>query len=314
MTSQQGVDRLDKRVDSLLLSFEKDFAGVLSKAQTRTILALRNRLTLTEQGKIAGTAANFRVISALPQIFAQALDAAGYQELKRGFLAGFDGGLPVMNEVINSLVKDKEIKPVIFSKEDEAYFDQVKLRTAATIDDVVGQAADSAKRGVLFLLGGRPFDLAAVEIAERLHVALSEASTLAATGISTFYRTIADRGYRIIEDELEKIGRSIEYEYYGPPAADPLIRPFCQHLMTRVAKGKTWTREEIDEMDNNQLPDVFLTGGGYNCRHQWIVAAESESSKKGSGGERVRGSSEVPLTAKARSATYRMAERMADKV
>jgi hypothetical protein len=35
--------------------------------------------------------------------------------------------------------------------------------------------------------------------------------------------------------------------------------------------GKGYTREEIDRMDNGQLPNVFRTGGGWNRRHQWII-------------------------------------------
>jgi hypothetical protein len=45
---------------------------------------------------------------------------------------------------------------------------------------------------------------------------------------------------------------------------DALVRPFCrEHL------GRVYTRDEIAELDNGQLPNVLLTGGGYNCRHVW---------------------------------------------
>jgi hypothetical protein len=314
MTPEETFDHLDKRVDSILLDFEKDFAGVLSRAQTSVILNLRNKLTLTDQGKIAGTAANYRIISGIPKMFEASLDAAGYQNLLRGFLSRFDGGLPTLESMISSLARDKEIKPVIFSEEDQTLFDQVKLRTAATINDVVNQAGQAAKRNVLFMLGGRTFEQAAVEISQRLQVALGESESLAATGISSFYRTVADRGYQIIETSLEKIGRELRYRFYGPPASDPLIRPFCEALMTRVAAGRTWDRAEIDAMDNHQLPDVFITGGGWNCRHQWITASEGKEKEAGGGAERVRGSSEVPLTAKARAATYQMALAFVDKV
>jgi hypothetical protein len=52
------------------------------------------------------------------------------------------------------------------------------------------------------------------------------------------------------------------YAYLGP--VDTKVRPFCrQHV------GKVYTRAEIDALDNGQLNNVFLTGGGYNCRHVW---------------------------------------------
>jgi hypothetical protein len=53
------------------------------------------------------------------------------------------------------------------------------------------------------------------------------------------------------------------FVYLGP--ADGKVRPFCaQHL------GKVYTRAAINRLDNGQLPNVFLTGGGYNCRHQFV--------------------------------------------
>lgn len=52
------------------------------------------------------------------------------------------------------------------------------------------------------------------------------------------------------------------FEYVGP--RDRVTRPFC-----RARVDKVFSRDEIDRMDNGQLPDVFITGGGHNCRHHW---------------------------------------------
>jgi uncharacterized protein YukE len=50
--------------------------------------------------------------------------------------------------------------------------------------------------------------------------------------------------------------------YVGP--IDRRCRNFCLAHVGRVV-----TREAIDQMDNGQMPNVFLTRGGYNCRHLW---------------------------------------------
>lgn len=52
------------------------------------------------------------------------------------------------------------------------------------------------------------------------------------------------------------------YAFVGP--VDGLMRPFC-----RAHVGRVYTRAEIEALDNGQLPNPFLTGGGYNCRHLW---------------------------------------------
>jgi hypothetical protein len=51
--------------------------------------------------------------------------------------------------------------------------------------------------------------------------------------------------------------------YFGP--VDNWIRPFClEHV------GKVYTRRSIEQMDNGELPQPFLTRGGWDCRHKWI--------------------------------------------
>src|SRR3990167_1852984 len=52
--------------------------------------------------------------------------------------------------------------------------------------------------------------------------------------------------------------------YIGPD--DSLTRPFCD-----VLAGTWLTREEINQLDNQQLGDAFAFRGGYNCRHHWTV-------------------------------------------
>jgi hypothetical protein len=69
----------------------------------------------------------------------------------------------------------------------------------------------------------------------------------------------AGDGLAIPDDQL--------YGYVGP--VDGVVRPFClEHL------GKVYTKAEIDALDNGQLPNAFLTAGGYNCRHLWAPISQ----------------------------------------
>lgn len=273
MDLRTRVDQLDHRTDAVLNSFDTKFSSILSKTQVHTSLKLRAKLDLTPAGDVKATAANLRVIKALPSIFKQTLSSEGYDDLLTHFSNEFNGGLPTLDGILSDITNNYQIKPVTFTDADLSYFDQIKQGAVINLDDAVNQAANAARSNTLFSVGGRPFDKVAVSIAERLHVALGEANTMAATGISSFYRTIANRGFEKIEESLGG-KRSLEYTYVGPPASDRFIRPFCQRLMTMASGGRTWNRGQIDKMNNGQLLDVFVTGGGYNCRHQWIVALE----------------------------------------
>lgn len=87
-------------------------------------------------------------------------------------------------------------------------------------------------------------------------------------------RTLYDTTVSIYGRQVEAIAAGDDPEtrfaYVGP--VDAKIRPFClRHI------GQVYTRAEIDAMDNGQLHNVFLTGGGWNCRHTWMeISAFSE--------------------------------------
>jgi hypothetical protein len=87
-----------------------------------------------------------------------------------------------------------------------------------------------------------------------------QARTLSQTALAQF-----DNTYTIT---LAREAGIDEFKYIGPPA----MRPFCQALL---AAGKTYTLAEIEAMNNGQGLDVFSSGGGYNCQHQWIAVPDS---------------------------------------
>jgi hypothetical protein len=77
-------------------------------------------------------------------------------------------------------------------------------------------------------------------------------------------RTLYDTSVSIFARQVEALQASADpdtpFVYMGP--ADKKTRPFCREHV-----GKVYTRAEIDELDNGQIDNVFLTGGGFNCRH-----------------------------------------------
>jgi hypothetical protein len=55
--------------------------------------------------------------------------------------------------------------------------------------------------------------------------------------------------------------------YVGP--VDSRTRDWCLGLV-----GKVRRKEDIETLDNGQLPNPFLTGGGWNCRHSWLAVSD----------------------------------------
>jgi hypothetical protein len=107
------------------------------------------------------------------------------------------------------------------------------------------------------LFSQRPINDLLEDLADALDLELAEARTLYDTTVNIFARQV----------EALKSHPDDVYAYLGP--ADQKLRPFChEHI------GKVYTKAEIDALDNRQLPNVFLTGGGYNCRHSWVAVSK----------------------------------------
>ena len=85
--------------------------------------------------------------------------------------------------------------------------------------------------------------------------------------IETLYDTAITIYGRQVEALQAGDDEDTPFLYAGPD--DEKTREFCQERVNQV-----FTRAEIDAMDNGQLGDVFLTGGGYNCRHVWIEVSK----------------------------------------
>jgi hypothetical protein len=94
----------------------------------------------------------------------------------------------------------------------------------------------------------------AKQIAPDIERSERQARSLVDTAISIYSRKVEE----IVNPDAEA------YLYIGP--ADAVTRPFC---VQRV--GKVYSRKAIDKMDNGQLANPFVTGGGYNCRHRWMA-------------------------------------------
>jgi len=109
------------------------------------------------------------------------------------------------------------------------------------------------------LFSQRPVAQLLDDLAETLDLEESRARTLYDTAVSVFTRQV---------EAMKSSGEADEpFVYVGP--VDGVMRPFC-----RARVGKVYTRAAIDAMDNKQLPNVFLTGGGFNCRHTWHAVSK----------------------------------------
>jgi hypothetical protein len=269
MSVQSVIDAHDSEVSRSVDQLQTRLDSIIRKIEVGLIAMLTANLAV-KSGRVVPTAGNVRLIESLPTLFEQQLQDAGFDAALASFLTDFNDQFDYFDELLRaSGVKT----PVEFTAADRDFFTARKAAVALVLSDLAYQGAQRARfQGLLSISGDTPVDLSAA-VSKSIGTVVPAIVRQAQTDIFTFYRSVADRGYAIVQKSEPQ---ALRYVYAGPPATDPLIRVFCKRLMAQVVESRTWTRAEIDAMDNGQLPNVFVTCGGYNCRHQWRLALEKE--------------------------------------
>jgi hypothetical protein len=155
-------------------------------------------------------------------------------------------------------------KPRGMSKES---LDFIQETLAVTVQNIYSEVIDfsSRARRIALLSIGSDFRDLKSSLMDLVQSAAPRVRSTVINQATEFYRGVAAVGF----DAIENVAGPLRYVYSGPGPLDPKIRPFCKHLMVLVWDGVTWSRAQIDNLDNGQMPNVFVTCGGKNCRHQW---------------------------------------------
>ena len=132
--------------------------------------------------------------------------------------------------------------------------------TAQRVTELGGRRDEEIKR-ILGLAVRKP--LSAVELADELRSSLKGEGQYARTMVETELKA----AQRLLAVNAGRDNGFDRFGYLGPN--DPFTRPFCDHMV-----GWFYTLDMLEACDNDQLPDVVLTLGGYNCRHSLAPATE----------------------------------------
>ncbi len=260
----------------MVAAFEEHLRDIVQRARARTIARLEAKLMVSEGGVIEPTAQNLVILRAANQWFAQELNRAGYQRLVTAFVDEFQGALPFLQEILKYLGNQagQEWGDLGFTPRDLNLLRGVQANTVMSMRDAIDSTAAAAFTRGMFGVAGLKFGSLVETLTQKLDASIGRARTIADTAMSTFYATASARSFAAIEKDLPQ--QELKYRYSGPD--DKLTRPFCEHLLRT---GKAYSREQIDRMNNGQLPNVFLTRGGWNCRRQWILDVSELMSRRG---------------------------------
>lgn len=252
-TPESAGNAIAARAEGLSAGFAQSLADVMRRADA----ALRPVLRDAIEGNRTATVRAARAI-ALRRAIRQALTDAGYDDF---VAAASESAMEAMvAEVMRTRLARGAAKLVRPSA--------ARLQALATLTEtnLLGTAEDvttALVRAVSqFAFTATPVDEILASLAEVTSTQLAQVQTLFDTQTS-----ILGRQVEALATEL--LGPDQAFLYTGP--VDGRTRDWC---LQRV--GKVYTRREIEQMDNGQLPNAFVTGGGYNCRHSFIAVASDE--------------------------------------
>ena len=141
---------------------------------------------------------------------------------------------------------------------DEVVARSISLAVSVSFDQLLGLSDERV---------GRVLALTVVNSACRMSAAGRKVLCETAAGEAERLRVETDTAASVLNRiavASTATGRDHETFLYSGPI-DGRTRPFCADRV-----GRVFSRKAIDAMDNGQLPNVYLTCGGHQCRHTWL--------------------------------------------
>jgi hypothetical protein len=245
---QQAAIQEAAMQDAAVLAYETELRRIF-RLLTKQLKTSLGRMQRDPDGRLTTSRQNLIRVFALRKDVRDELRRGGFDRVA---LSAVDDPLDKLAEAVlkHAGIANKAVTLTPLGLDAIAAFKELRLADLLDLaDDVARTVQRAALDGVL---GVRPADKLIHDVADALDVSLRQGRTIYDTAVSTFTRQIEQMASQGGDDEL--------FFYVGP--ADSKVRPFCREHV-----GKVYSREQIDQMDNGQLGDVFISGGGYNCRH-----------------------------------------------
>jgi hypothetical protein len=240
------ADATVARADNLSARFARELARVLRDTERR-LLPLLHQAQAGDQTSVLQAAASNRVRNELRSI----LRTAGYDTLADAATSD------PLDQIANRVLQARRIANVSSDLTADASL-RLEAFRALHFDDLLSAGDDLSQqlsRAVArSVFGTKPIREIVADMGDVVDRSEQTIRTVYDTAISVYGREV----------EAIQAGDDPEttFAYVGP--VDDQTREFCMNHV-----GRVYTRSEIDDLDNGQIDNVFLTGGGYNCRHVW---------------------------------------------
>lgn len=254
-TINKVVSALQSKADASTLSIASFVRGELAK------------LVKTADGKI--DLQDPKTIDALKRINSMILTkvkASGYENLSNGLKNDLGAIVAPYNDIFSEAIGEK----LTYTISDIPRLQSIAKQTYEELGGKSKLITKDIKNLINKTLLGKTqsFDALANAIEGKLNSYKSAAYTIANTGVMEASRSVN-------ADIAEIVG--IDWFTYNGNK-DRKNRAFCEAILDGINPntgkpnpyGKYWRKEDIENLNNRQIPNPLTSGGGYSCRHFWL--------------------------------------------
>lgn len=225
-------------IDDILARFEKSF----NQLTTQFSAAMKEQIKLgvLERADIVGL-----------------LEELGYTELLAAFQEEM---ITSVGEQSGSLLRELGLSDI--PDTGLLYLERLATNSAHKLASANQSIIDAmVEAGIRYKMEGAPFSIIVEDLQSKIDDMARRVMAEAHTGIRNFQRATRFALYE--EAGIEK------YYYSGP--IDDVTRDVCMQALTSPFQSTGWTLADI-----NSGPVDFITGGGYNCRHEFLPFDKKE--------------------------------------
>jgi hypothetical protein len=157
------------------------------------------------------------------------------------------------------------ITEILLQVQEETVDNLFALKGQQTAEEFDNMGAIIKKEVVNGIIAGSPTSTVLEAVRGQGALSRRQLQTVIDTAMNEYSRSVT----KIM---IDKMPEDTKYVYIG--ALDEKTRPECLEMM---AAGEC-TKKQIDAF-NKKFPNVnnvFVNGGGYNCRHKWEIALQDK--------------------------------------
>lgn len=259
MVVQSDIDKHAARIDTLTSEFSRQVSSEIDKVVEDVAAHVMRTLDI-KGGVIEQTRMNAVEIRLIENAFIASLNASGFHGIVQAFISQFPDQLDEFESLYNEMRDGTDLPPIQFVEDDRAIISAQAGAALAAIESQTLRARADLRQLVSRFMGG-------IEVSELISGVsdiirrLTLVVPIARDQLMVFFRLIGS----LVYSNVENSGVLLRYAYMGD--SDDRNRKFCAGL---VGKG-SFSRSEIDQMNNGQVAGVFENSGGYGCRHWWVI-------------------------------------------